>query len=106
MKNPLADLEDRTRVALPGVSITRARLTAPERVDALDVRRGDRLITVLWTVDEGLCVTEVHDDSVFDDRPDYVVSSVDEALQSLLFLLGPEVLYDTDGIDDPARKAA
>jgi hypothetical protein len=106
MNNPLADLEHRTRVAFPGVFIERARMTAPERVDAFDVRQGDRLIAVLWAVDDGFSITEVNDDSVLDDSPDFVVGSVDEALQSLMFLLGAVELRDTDGADAPARQAA
>ena len=89
MKSPLADLELRMRATLPGVSIERARMAAPERVDAFDVRHGDRMIAVLWTAADGFCIAEVNDDSVLDDIPDFVVRSVDEALQSLVFLLGP-----------------
>jgi hypothetical protein len=81
-------------------------MKVPERTDVLDLRKGDRLITVLWTEDDGLCVTEVNDDSVFDDEPGYVVHSVDEALQILVFLLGAGVATDLHGVDDPARKAA
>jgi hypothetical protein len=106
MKNPLADLEHRTLAALPGVSIKRARMAAPERVDAFDVRRGDRMVAVLWTVADGFCIADVNDDSVLDDSPDFVVRSVDEALQSLMFLLDTAELRDMDGADAPARWAA
>lgn len=106
MKNPLADLEHRTLAALPGVSIKRARMAAPERVDAFDVCRGDRMIAVLWTAADGFCIADINDDSVLDDSPDFVVASVEDALQSLRFLLGDAELRDMDGVDAPARRAA
>lgn len=106
MNNPLSDLEERTRVALPEVIVERRRTRAPERVGFLDIRRADRLIVVMWTAEDGLCIAEVDDDSVFGDVPDYVVGTVDEALQILTFLLGATDLKDVDGIDAPARQAA
>jgi hypothetical protein len=106
MNHLLADLEARTHVAFPEISIERIRTRAPERVDAFDIRQGDRLITVLWTTDDGICVTEIDDESVFDDAPGYVLRSVDEALQVLGFLLGRSELSDVDGVDAPPRKAA
>jgi hypothetical protein len=110
MNNPLSDLEERTRVALPEVTVERRRTRAPERVGFLDIRRVDRLIdrliVVMWTAEDGLCIAEVDDASVFGDVPDYVVGTVDEALQILMFLLGATDLKDVDGIDAPARQAA
>lgn len=106
MKNPLPDLEHRARVALPDVAVEHLPMTAPERTDALDLRKGDRLITVLWTVADGICITEVSDDSVLDDEPSYVVHSVEDALQIVIFLLGAGMATDLHGVDDPARKAA
>lgn len=88
MKNLLADLAHRTLTALPGVSIKRARMASPEQADAFDVRLGDRMVAVLWTVGDGFCIADVSDDDVLDDSPDFVVRSVDEALQRLTRLLG------------------
>jgi hypothetical protein len=106
MKNPLSDLEHRARVALPDVAVEHLRMKAPERTDALDLRKGDQLINVLWTVADGICITEVSDDSVLDDEPSYVVHSVDDALQIVVFLLGAGMATDLHGVDDPAREAA
>jgi len=106
MNNPLADLEERTRAAFPAVSVEHHPTRAPERFGIIDIRQGDRLIAVMWTPDDGICITEVDDDGVFDDTPDFVVRPVDEALQVLTFLLGAADLNDVDGIDGPARKAA
>ncbi len=89
MRSPLAVLEHRVLAALPGVSIRRARMAAPGRVDALDVRRGDRMVAVLWTAADGFCIADVNDDSVLGDGPDFVVRSVDQALQHLMTLLDP-----------------
>lgn len=85
--NPLADLERRSLAALPGVSIKRARMAAPGRVDALDVYRGDRVIAVLWTAVDGFCIADITDDGVLDDSPDFVVASVDDALEILTSML-------------------
>src|SRR5678815_1168558 len=106
MKNPLPDLEQRARVALPDVAIEHLPLKEPGCSDAIDLRKDDRLITVLWTVSDGICVTEVNEDSVFDDEPGYVLHSVEDALQVLTFLLGAAMGTDLDGVDDSARKAA
>lgn len=106
MNHLLADLEARTRAAFPEVSIQHIRMRAPDRVDAFDLRQGDRLITVLWTTADGICITEIDEDSAFDDAPDYALRSADEALQVLGFLLGNSVLNDVDGVDAPPRKAA
>jgi hypothetical protein len=105
MSNPLSDLEERTRVAFPDVSIDSAPMRAPEQVGFLDIRRARRLIVVMWTADDGFCISEVDDDSVYGDEPDFVVGSVDEALQILTFLLDATDLKDVDGVDEPARKA-
>lgn len=75
MKNPLHDLEQRARVALSDV-VEHLRMKAPDHADALDLREGGRLINVLWTLADGICITEVTDDSVLDDEPGYVVHSV------------------------------
>lgn len=85
--HPLADLEHRTLATLPGVSIRRARMATPDRADAFDVQRGDRVVAVLWTAADGFCMADVNDDRVLDDSPDFVVGSVEEALRILMFLL-------------------
>ena len=85
--SPLANLEQQALAALPGVSIKRARMAAPERFDALDARRGDRVVTVLWTAIDGFCIANLNDDSVLGDGPDLVVHSVEEALQILMSVL-------------------
>jgi len=106
MTSPISDLERQVRATFPDVAVQRLRMKVAERADAIDLRKGDRLITVLWTDREGLSVTEIDDDGVFDDEVGYVVRSVDEALQVLAFLLGAAVATDLHGVDDPARKAA
>ncbi len=88
MNSPLVDLERRMRVALPNAIILRQQFAAADRIAAFEVRQGERLITVMWTPADGLCITEVRDDSGFDDTPDYSSVSEPEALELVQFLLG------------------
>jgi hypothetical protein len=88
------------------------RMTEPEHADVLELRKDDRLITVLWTIADGIHIIEASDDGddgddgVLDDEPGYIVDSVEDALQILMFLLGAAVATDLHGIDNPAREVA
>jgi hypothetical protein len=106
MNSSFDELERGVRIALPDVRIERARMSVAALADAIDIRRDGRLVNVLWTLDDGFCVTEVRDTTAFDDTPEFVVASVEEVLQVLTFLFGVAELRDVDGIDDPARIAA
>jgi hypothetical protein len=103
MTNPLADLEARMRIVFPKAFIEHPSMKYPERVDMLDIRSADRLIAMMWTPADGICITEVDDNSVFDSAPDFVVNTADEALQVLKFLMSAGTLHDADNFDLPPR---
>src|ERR1700760_4010353 len=96
MTSPIAELERRIRSAISDASIEHISMQAPDRADALEVRQRGRLISILWTPTDALCITEVSDDSVFDDTPDYAGVSVYEALQLVEFLLSNVAFKDVD----------
>src|ERR1700760_2277485 len=110
MTSPLAELERLIPSTMPDVRVEHIPMKDPAQADALDVRHRDRLITILWTATDGICITEVSDDSAFDDIPDYAGVSVGEAVQLVEFLLATvqfkDVSSDGSGAATPARVAA